>query len=165
MKRTCFGLSLLALAAFAVAGPTQVEKEWSALLSAYSKLELAKDAKGMAKIVNEHFSPELKYIPLKGAAMDHKAFLQSEMDLVKSVVKFSSVAIKVSHFAVKGNSATSDCQFHFAGLMMMPKGQKPGKLVGDGTLKMTYTLKGGKWWVAEMKEVTNKVLLNGKPMA
>jgi hypothetical protein len=96
--------------------------------------------------------------------MNRDGFLKAELEQIKMAEKITKCDIKMSNFVVKGNNATSDCSFKVAAVLKMPKGEKPAKLTAEGTMKFKYALKNGTWWATEMKEITNKVLINGKPM-
>lgn len=153
-------IGLCAVFAFAATA----KDEWTSLANKYAKAELNKDTKAITKMIKEHFSPDLKYIPLRGATLNRDGFIKAELAQLQGIQKFNKVEIKMLRFVEKGNAATSDCTVHIDGLVDMGKGQKPGKLVVDAAVKFKYARKEGKWWATEMKEVSSNATMNGKPV-
>ena len=163
MNTRTLSTSILGICAvFAFAATAQ--DEWTSLGNQYAKAELNKDTKAMTKMIKEHFSPDLKYIPLRGPTINRDGFIKNELTQLQGVQKYTKVEIKMLRFVEKGDKATSDCEVHLAGLVDMGQGQKPGNLKVDATLKFKFARKGGKWWATEMKEVTTKAFMNGKPI-
>lgn len=163
MNTRTLSTSILGICAvFAFAATAQ--DEWTSLANKYAKAELNKDAKAMTKMIKEHFSPDLKYIPLRGATLNRDGFIKAELVQLQGIQRFSKVEIKMLRFVEKGNTATSDCTVHMAGLVDMGKGQKPGILVVDAAVKFKFARKGGKWWATEMKEISTDATMNGKPV-
>ena len=160
--------NLLMLGAVLILGTTtafaDLKSDWQKKLDAYVAAMKRKDLKACTAIINENFSPDFKYIPLKGKTIGINEWLDLGKMEIEMTEKVTTMVYKIDSVKMDKDSAIMKTTLKFKGTVKMdPKG-KAGVMTGLSTSDQKMVKKGGKWWITEIKETTGKSTYNGKPM-
>ena len=141
-----------------------MKSDWQKKLDAYCAAMKRKDLKACTAIIKENFSPDFKYIPLKGKTIGLDEWLslgKMEMDMTEKVTRMSYTIDKVT---MGKDSATMKTTIKFGGIVKMDPTSKAGIMKGSSTSDQKMVKKGEKWWITEIKATSEKTTFNGKPM-
>ena len=141
-----------------------MKSDWQKKLDTYCAAMRRKDLKACTAIIKDNFSPDFKYIPLKGKTIGLEEWLgeaKMEMQMTEKVTKMS---YKIDSVKQTKDTAVMKTTLKFEGLVKMDPKSKAGVMTGASSSDQKMVKKGGKWWIVEIKETSGKSTYNGKPM-
>ena len=162
LKFILVGTIVLAAAAI----HADIKSEWQKKLDTYCALFKKKDNKGMEAILKENFSPNFKFMPMKGQGkpMNLKEWIDAQRSQLKMMDKCSEFTIHIDK-TFGGKNV-----FHMATTIHMvctakldPKG-KPGTIKSESMADQILLKEGDKWVVAAINVISDKMTFNGKPV-
>ena len=141
-----------------------LKSDWQKKLDAYVAAMKKKDLKACTVIINENFSPDFKYIPMKGKTIGIKEWLDLGKMEIGMTEKVTTMTYKIDKVTMGKNSAVMKTTIKFEGTVKMDPKAKAGVMKGTSTSDQKMVKKGGKWWITEIKSTSEKTTFNGKPM-
>ena len=141
-----------------------MKSDWQKKLDAYCAAMKRKDLKTCTAIIKENFSPDFKYVPMKGKTIGMKEWIdlgKMEMDMTEKVTRMTYVIDSVK---TGKDSAMMKTTLKFEGMVKMDPKTKAGTMKVSSTSDQKMVKKGGKWWITEIKATGEKTTFNGKPM-
>ena len=141
-----------------------LKSDWQKKLDAYVAAMKKKDIKACTAIINENFSPDFKYIPMKGKTIGIKEWLDLGKMEIDMTEKVTTMTYKIDKVTMGKDSATMKTTLKFEGTVKMDPKAKAGVMKGSSTSDQKMVRKGGKWWITEIKSTSEKTTFNGKPM-
>jgi hypothetical protein len=142
-----------------------LKTDWQKKMDMYCAAQKRKDVKGATAIIKENFAPEFKFIPLKGKAIGLSEWLaQGKMEIEMSET-VKAMSITISDVKMGKDSAMMKTVVAFEGTVKMDPKAKAGVMKVSSTAEQKMVKKGGKWWIAEIRQIAEKATYNGKPMA
>ena len=159
--------NLLMLGAVFVLGTTtafaDMKSEWQKKLNAYCAAMKRKDLKACTAIIKENFSPDFKYIPLKGKTISLDEWLGEAKMEMQMTEKVSTMAFTIDKVTMGKDSAMMKTTIKFEGTVKMDPKAKAGTMKGNSSADQKMVKKGSKWWITEIKVTSEKTTFNGKP--
>ena len=127
------------------------------------KAMMRKDIEGFKKIVKGATTPDFKYSE-GGPAMGFDDMIQGMKQGFAMYSKITKAETKLVSVKEKGTEGSSVEKHTMVGMMMGPD-KKSHKVAFMGTSNSTYKKVNGKWLMASMNMKTDKMTMDGKPMA
>ena len=125
-----------------------------------------KDLKAVEAIIRANFAKDYKTIDLKGKTTDLNYMLAQEKEHMAMLKKVEKMSLKISGLKVNGNTAVGKGAFSLDAIVSGDphKPKETHKLHVESTWDLKMKKVGNKWWAAEDKTTSEKVLIDGKPM-
>ena len=141
-----------------------MKSDWQKKLDAYCAAMKRKDVKACMAIVKDNFSPDFKYIPMKGKTIGLKEWLDQGKMEIEMTEKVKTMVFTIDKVTMGKDSAVMKTTIKFDGTVKMDPKAKAAVMKGTSTADQKMVKKGGKWWITEIKATSEKTTLDGKPM-
>jgi hypothetical protein len=140
------------------------KSDWQKKLDNYCAAMRRKDLKACTAIIKDNFSPDFKYIPLKGKTIGLDEWLAEGKMEMQVTEKVTMMSYKINSVKQGKDSAVMKTTLKFEGMVKMDPKAKAGIMTGNSSSDQKMVKKDGKWWIVEIKETSGKATYNGKPM-
>lgn len=121
-----------------------------------------KDFVALNKAIKGIVTPDFVYVEA-GRKQNVDTMLANMKMGIGSMGKVTVASAKVLALKEKGSTASAKTQHTIGGTMPGPDG-KPHEMTIVGSVEETYVKKGGKWKMSKMVWLSQKMLMDGKPM-
>ncbi len=163
MKTAFVALTLVVLPAVSF-GEGSLRAQMEALNKPINSALMHRDMKAFEHAVKGCMTPDFKYIDDGSKPMSMSRMVAGMKMGLAGYQKITKVETKVISVKEMGDSGRAVELHTMAGLMAGPD-KKPHKMVYVGTATETFRKVKGKWMMASMSMKTDKMTLDGKPMA
>lgn len=160
MKRSIF-LALVAVVSICTASAQNLKSQIMKMNAQVARALQHKDMATFEKITRAAVTSDFKHTEM-GHSQDYDTMLSEVKQSMAMIKKFTAVSATTKDVVVHGDKGTSTTVHRMDGVMDGPD-KKTHKLVMSGTTKDVYRKEGGKWKLAEMNWVSQKMTLDGKP--
>lgn len=163
MKNVLASLVLLSVASFSLSQPAAHSKtrsiaEWQTTFNT-----VAKDfGSGKVDRITQHMTSDFT-MTADGKTQKRKE-VEEGLKMWSTMMLTMRCDFKVQKVAQAGPVSKVTLKVHTSGTMKDPKGGKPSTFVEDAVEVADCVQQGGKWLIKRMVVLSQKYLVNGKPM-
>jgi len=163
--RYALGIAILAMSVLtnAIDDPAAVRASIQKEMNGYVAAMKKKDSKLVEKIILANFAPEFKDTDSRGMVRTRDETLKVMKDNIAQLKSVDKMTFNITSIKLAGDKATTS-EHMILEATVPGEGAKTSKLSVDSTWTGSYVKKGAKWLCTASKTITEKVLLDGKPV-